>query len=80
MSITTILCGLFVLVIVYLYMFDTLNPTIVGQALLALVGLGLLMHWIPPMYTTHRNNSIHQHHQNHQKQHKKHQECVGEIV
>jgi O-antigen/teichoic acid export membrane protein len=79
MSITTILCGLFVLVIVYLYMFDTLNPTIVGQALLALVGLGLLMYWISPMYTTHRNNSIH-HHQNHQKQHKQHQECVGEIV
>ena len=51
MSIAMIMVGLFVLVVAYLYMFDTLNPTIFGQIVLALLALGLLMYWISPRYT-----------------------------
>jgi O-antigen/teichoic acid export membrane protein len=48
MTIAMILVSLFVLVVAYLYMFDTLSPTLVGQIVLSLVVLGVLLYWISP--------------------------------
>jgi flagellar biogenesis protein FliO len=46
MSIALILLVMFILVVAYLYMYDTIDPTTVGQLVLALVVIMLLMYWV----------------------------------